>query len=104
MRPLPNDLREAFYEVVAQHLCDWRGSPPEPEVLLNRECHTISEICRLVDVDELGKMPDHLVELICAQADGTFDPLFDRTFQGGARYVLEIIERRKRAFEAKHHR
>jgi hypothetical protein len=47
-------------------------------------------------------MPAVLVVLICDLADATCPPLTDCTYQGGARFVAEIIERRRRNFRSRH--
>jgi hypothetical protein len=47
-------------------------------------------------------MPAVLVVFISDLADATYPPLTDRTYQGGARYVAEIIERRRRNFRSRH--
>jgi hypothetical protein len=38
---------------------------------------------------------------MCDLADATYPPLIDHTCQGGARYVAEIIERRRRNFRSR---
>jgi hypothetical protein len=42
-----------------------------------------------------------LIVLICDLTDATLPPLADHTYQGGARYVAEIIERRRRQFRSR---
>jgi hypothetical protein len=95
---LGRDLLEAFCEVLAQHLPNWSGASQEPEVMFNRQVYSISRICGLVELDPSaeGEMPDHFLDLIRLQVDSTCPPLTDRTFRGGARYVLDVIDRRKR--------
>jgi hypothetical protein len=61
----------------------------------------ISAICNFVN-NPSEPMPAVLVVLICDLADATCPPLTDRTYQGGARYVAEIIERRRPSFLSRH--
>jgi hypothetical protein len=64
----------------------------------------MSGICELVDNEHFAadQMPDDLIELILLL--GKVDPnhrLIDRTFRGGARFVGQIIQVRRRGFEYK---
>jgi hypothetical protein len=88
---------------VETRLPDWRGAPPEPEVIWDRKRYPISAICNFVNNPNFApeQMPDVLVVLICDMADVTYPPLTDRTYQDGARYVAEIIERRRRNFRSR---
>ena len=103
-RPIPPDLRAGFHEAVEVLLPDWRGAPPEPEVTWDQKRYPISAICNFVNdpIFAPEEMPAVLVVLICDLADATYPPLTDRTYQGGARYVAEIIERRRRNFRSRH--
>jgi len=102
--PMPSDLREKFHEVVEDHIQHWRGTPPEPRVMLNRKDVSISEICDLVDNPNFQPedMPQNLVALIHVQAGDAFASLSDRSYQTGARYVRAIIERRQGEFQRNH--
>jgi hypothetical protein len=100
--PMPSDLREKFHEVVENHLPHWRGAPPEPRVMLDRTDFSISAICDLVDNPNFQSedMPQNLVALIGVETDAAYPPLTDHSYQGGARHVRSIIERRQAAFNA----
>jgi hypothetical protein len=99
---MPADCREVFEEVLQQHLPGWRGAPPEPEVMWDQKPYTMRGICNLVDNPNFAaELPEPLIALICDQADGTYPPFLDHTYQGGAAYVRKIIERRRRDFESK---
>jgi hypothetical protein len=45
------DLLDALHEVLAQHLPNWSGADPEPEVMMNGEVHSISRICGMLTLD-----------------------------------------------------
>jgi hypothetical protein len=102
-RPIPADLRASFLEAVEGLLPDWRGAPPEPEVTWDRKPYPISAICNFVNNPNFvpEQMPPVLLVLICDLTDATLPPLADHTYQGGARYVAEIIERRRRQFRSR---
>jgi len=96
MRELPRELREAFDDAV-KLLPDWRGAPPEPEVMMNQTSWTISAICGLVGNEnfEPEPMPDTLQFHIQSETDATYEPIIGGNYRDGARHVLQIIERRR---------
>jgi hypothetical protein len=100
MRPVPNDLREAFYQAVIE-LHDWRPPALEPTVVYGLDNFPISAICGFVNNEYFApdEMPEGLVKLILKllKPDPHYPSLIDRTFHGGARYVIGVIEERKRA-------
>jgi hypothetical protein len=100
--PMTKWMRHAFHQVVQAHLPDWLGSTPEPQVMIDRQPVPISAVCAFVSNPNLiaEPMPDLLVDLIVMQADASYPLLLDQTYQGGARYVGKIIERRRKDFQA----
>jgi hypothetical protein len=99
MRPVPNDLREAFYQAVIE-LHDWRLPAPEPTVVYGLDHFPTSAICGFVNNEHFApdEMPAELVGMILdlRKHDPNNPVLRNRTFQAGARYVIEVIEQRIR--------
>jgi hypothetical protein len=92
--PIPENLREAFHDAVAQ-FSDWTQGRPEPEVSFRRHPLTISAICRLV-MNFRDPMPENLVEYlfrnqIMHHRVGAF------MYADGARCLLEAINTRWRS-------
>jgi hypothetical protein len=93
--PIPNDLRKAFCRAVIE-LKGWSPPAPEPMVRYGRKV-PVSVICEFVGHYAPDKMPEELVEMILRllKPDPNHPMLVDRTFQGGARCVIELIEQRR---------
>jgi hypothetical protein len=97
---IPNDLRVAFCQAVIE-LHDWKPPAPEPTVTYGLDHFPIGGICGFVNIENFApdEMPEELVRLILRllKPDPNYPLLDDRTFQGGARYIVGLIQEHKRA-------
>jgi hypothetical protein len=89
---IPENLRDAFYFAVLNIPRHWTGGDPDPEVVsFDKKLFTPSAICELATkfADPMPRyIHDALRELGYTEADPSF--------AAGARFVIALIENRKR--------
>jgi hypothetical protein len=104
-KPISRHLRDAFYGAV-QLYPNWTALSPEPIVVVDSRRYSISEVCNLA-LDCSDGLPDDLLgSLMYFLNAGDRDLLEglakDRSYAGGARYLLKLMCRRvgdSRTFE-----
>jgi hypothetical protein len=92
----PHHLRDAFYGAV-QLYPNWIPSDHEPLVSVDGRRYTISQACNLM-IGFSDPMPDNLFGnlmyfLNAGDRDLMEDLAKDRSYAGGARYLLELMHR-----------
>ena len=103
-KPISPELEQAFYDAV--YACrDWMLDPVrEPEVYVNPDRstrHKMSAICQLILAQSNMPLPQRTLDELCKIADETqryskssLDG--NASYHAGARYLLELIESKKR--------
>jgi len=92
--PIPEELRQAFNEAVAQYSY-WNRGGPEPEIVFHRALWKISAVCSLVTKFD-DPMADNIYRYLCGQTDSLSKLLQeDRSFRSGARFLAGLIQERK---------
>ena len=103
-KPISPELEQAFYDAV--YACrDWMLDPVrEPEVYVNPDRstrHKMSAICQLILAQNNMPLPQMTLDELCKIADETqsyskssLDG--NASYHAGARYLLELIESKKR--------
>lgn len=97
--PIPNDLIEAFDQVV-RFMSDWRPPEPERAVRLKGTFCTMSEVCRLLGMSSVRLPPDIFDHLSSVYIDASHKHLSEklgaeRTYAAGADFLLKLIDDRK---------
>jgi hypothetical protein len=96
--PLPQYLREAFHQAVADYW-EWERGTAEPEVSLEqrRPC-SISTVCSMVmNFDEA--MPEVICQALYKLDSSTDELAKDHSYRNGARWLLRLIDARKADYQ-----
>jgi hypothetical protein len=100
--PIPERLSEAFHHAVWL-FDDWTPSVPELEVSLDRKPFSMSAVCGLVDTFN-DPLPEQIVDRLLSymhiqHAELRGKLAQDRSYAGGARCLLGLIDSRKAEYE-----
>jgi hypothetical protein len=88
---IPPNLRDAFHFAVLCTPRHWSGGDPDPEVIsLDRKSFTPSAICGLV-TNFAEPMPRYIYDILRELGY----PEADLSHAAGARFLMDLIERRK---------
>ena len=96
--PIPHYLRDAFYGAV-QLYPNWTAADHGPLVSVEGRRYTIGQVCDLAIGFRDDPLPDNLVGnlmyfLNAGDRDLMEDLAKDRSYSGGARYLLKLMDRR----------
>jgi hypothetical protein len=95
--PISRHMRDAFYGAV-QLYPDWTPAGQGPFVSVDGYRYTISQVCNLASAFSDGLPDDLLGSLMFFLNEGDRDLLEtlanERTYAGGARYLLKLMDRR----------
>ena len=96
--PIPHYLRDAFYGAV-QFYPNWTPADHGPLVSMEGRRYTIGQVCDLAIGFRDDPLPDNLVGnlmyfLNAGDRDLMEDLAKDRSYSGGARYLLKLMDRR----------